>query len=74
MSNLQWQAYPPLLNQTAPLTEAAPTQRHTHTAKQLEVNHCDRQIEQGAGVKMQRVGISFVCCSAGLPNWLIKLE
>lgn len=50
------------------------THPKTHTAKQLEVNHCDRQIQQGAGVKTQRVGISFVCCSAGLPNWLIKLE
>lgn len=31
-SNLQWQAYPPLLIQTAPLTEAATTQTHTRPA------------------------------------------
>lgn len=47
---------------------------HVHSAKQLEVNHCERQIKQGAGVKMRRVGISFVCSPASLPNWLIKLE
>lgn len=50
------------------------TPYNTHTAQQLELNHYDRQIKQGAVVKMQRVGISFVCSPAGLPNWLIKLE
>lgn len=43
-----------LLGSTHPKTH---TPCNTHTAKQLEVNHCNRQIKQGDGVRMQRVGI-----------------
>lgn len=48
-----------------------PTHLTTH---KLQANRYDRQIKQGAVLKMQQVGISFVRSPASLANWLIKLE
>lgn len=56
------------------LRKHPPTETRTRTTVHVELNQLDRQIKKGGEVKIEWVGISFLCSFASLPNWLIKLK